>query len=81
MSLLPQFIITQPGLSPTFYDWKAMMNLAKLAVNSDKYKAWLKRSHLLGVWDEPVDDKTFKSTKWQYVQLYLEGQGYLFEEI
>ena len=81
MSLLPTFIITAPNSEPVYHDHKNMLQLTKKAVGSPKYKAWLKKSHLLPVWNEPVDDKDFTATKWEYIQMYLQSQGYKFEEI
>jgi len=81
MSLLPTFIITAPNSEPVYHDHKNMLQLAKKAVGSPKYKAWLKKSHFLPVWSEPIDGKDFTATKWEYIRLYLEQQGYKFEEI
>lgn len=81
MSLLPTFIITAPNSEPVYHDHKNMLQLAKKAIGSPKYKAWLKKSHYLGVWDETVDNIKLRATKWEYIRLYLEQQGYKFEEI
>lgn len=82
---MPQFhtyIITSPVDNiPVYHNFKALMSLTKKAIASAKYNSWLKSSHLLPVWAEPIDDIKLKATKFEYIKMYMEGMGYKFEEI